>query len=359
MRISVDRTRALSEDPGSGHNRWHPDIEPIAHVQPGEEIAIEARAGDDGFITRATTSADLAGLEFGLIHILTGPILIEGAEPGDVLEVEIIDVEPDDFGWTALFPGFGFLADRFPDPYLVKWELDESHARSDDLPKIAIPAAPFAGIVGIAPSHELMASMRSREEELAARGGTVAPDLPEFALPHSARDGLRTVPPRETGGNIDIKQLVAGSKLLLTVEVPGALFSIGDLHFAQGDGETGGTGIEMAGTAIVRFGLQKQPDWRPTYPAFQAPPEPQREWFATTGISVTPSGRNESLDLNIAARAAVDEMIDYLRATHGLNPQQAAVLISVAVDLRLSEIVDVPNPLVSALLPLDVFEATS
>jgi formamidase len=208
----------------------------------------------------------------------------------------------------------------------------------------------------VAPSRDLLATMKAREQELEARGGSVAPAAPEFAIPASAAEGLRTVPPRETGGNIDVKQFTTGAKAFFTVHVPGALFSTGDFHFAQGDGETGGTAIETGGDIIVRFRVHKNPTWRPTYPAFEVPPAHDRRSFVTTGIPVDRNGRNESLDVTLAARAAVDEMIDYLGATRRLNPQQAAVLISVCVDLRVSEIVDVPNPLVSALLPLDVFE---
>jgi formamidase len=356
MRISVDRSVLLADDPAGGHNRWHPDIEPVARVQPGEVVVIETRPGDDGFMTRETTSADLVNFEFRMIHPLTGPIYVEGAEPGDVLEVEVLKYDLADFGWTALFPGFGFLSDLFPEPYLAKWEQDGAFARSAELPGIRVPAQPFAGIVGIAPSHELMATMHAREEELEARGGAVAPAAPEFAVPASAADGLRTVPPRETGGNIDVKQFTNGAKAFFTVQVPGALFSTGDFHFAQGDGETGGTAIETGGDVTVRFRVHKNPTWRPTYPAFESPPSHERRSFITSGIPVDREGRNESIDVTLAARAAVDQMIDYLGATRGLSPQQAAVLISVCVDLRVSEIVDVPNPLVAAVLPLDVFE---
>jgi formamidase len=150
---------------------------------------------------------------------------------------------------------------------------------------------------------------------------------------------------------------VAGSRLFLPVDVPGALFSVGDLHFAQGEGEVCGTGIEMAGAVTVRFGLRKQPAWRPTFPAYETPARPARASFATTGLPVDESGRNESLDLSLATRRALGEMLDWLTAERDLGREAAYVLMSVAVDLRISEVVDVPNPLVSAILPLDVFES--
>lgn len=332
------------------HNRWHPDLEPVATVAPGEEVRLETRDGLDGQLTRDSTTADVLGIDLGLGHPLTGPLHVEGAEPGDLLEVELLAYEAADFGVTAVIPGFGFLADLFPDPYLVRWEIANGIARSQELPQVAIPGDVFAGVIGVAPSHELLGEFRARERAIAARGGPVADELPERAIPPAAAGGLRTIPPRETGGNMDVRQLVAGSKLLLAVRVPGALFSIGDLHFAQGDGEVCGTGIEITGAVTVRFGLRKSPAWVPRFPAYEAPERPMRRSFATTGLPV-----ESAMDLTTATREALLELIAWLGATHGLRPEQAYVLCSVAVDLRLSEVVDVPYPLVSALIPLDIF----
>jgi formamidase len=341
--VRIDSTRA--------HNRWHPDLEPVASVAPGAEITLETRDGLDDQFTRASTHADVAHADLSLGHPLTGPIQVEGAEPGDLLEVELLAYETADFGVTPLVPGFGFLADLFPDPYLVTWEIRDGKARSDELSGVAVPGDPFAGVVGVAPSHELMERMRLREQAIAARGGIVADEAPESAIPPAAAAGIRTIPPRETGGNLDIRQLVAGSRLLLPVEVSGALFSIGDLHFAQGDGEACGTAIEVAGAVTVRLGVRKDPAWRPRFPAYETPARPGRRSFATTGIPV-----DEGMDLASATRAALLEMIGYLEATYGFARPAAFALCSAAVDLRLSEVVDVPYPLVSALLPLDVFE---
>jgi formamidase len=333
------------------HNRWHPDLEPLARVAPGDEVRLECEDGIAGQLTRTSTHADAGRLDLGLGHPLSGPVHVEGAQPGDVLEVEFLDFEPADFGVTAVIPGFGFLADLFPDPYVVKWELADGLARSAELPGVAVPEATFAGVVGVAPSHELMAAMRAREQAIARAGGAIAGEEPESAVPSEAAAGLRTIPPRETGGNLDIRQLVAGSRLLLPVSVPGALLSLGDLHFAQGDGEVCGTGIEVAGAATIRVDVRKDPAWRPRFPAYETPARPDRASFATTGIPV-----DEGMDLTAAARAALVEMIDHLEATRGFARAAAYALCSVAVDLRISEAVDVPYPLVSALLPLDVFE---
>jgi formamidase len=333
------------------HNRWHPDLEPIAEAAPGEEVRLETEDGLDGQLTRDSTHADAGRLDLGLGHPLTGPVYVGGAQPGDTLEVELLAYETADFGTTAVIPGFGYLADLFADPYLVKWEIAGGLARAAELPGVAVPEDAFAGVIGVAPSHERMEAIRRREEALAARGQPVADSMPEAALPPEAADGLRTIPPRELGGNLDVRQLVAGSRLWLPVDVPGALFSIGDLHFAQGDGEVCGTAIEVAGSVTVRFGLIEAVAGRSRFPTFETPGRPARRSFATTGIPIA-----EGMDLDAAAREALLEMIDHLERTYGFARPAAYALCSACVDLRVSEVVDVPYPVVSALLPLDVFE---
>jgi formamidase len=331
------------------HNRWHPGLRPVAAVRPGDEVTLETRDGIDGQLTRESSHDDVGRLDLGLGHPLTGPLHVEGAEPGHSLEVQLVSYETADFGTTAVIPGFGMLADLFPDPYLVKWEIRDSTARAAELPGVAVPGNPFAGVIGVAPSHERTEEFRRREEELLSAGQMVADPSPEAAIPPEAADGLRTIPPRETGGNMDVRQLVAGSKLWLPVDVPGALFSIGDLHFAQGDGEVCGTGIEIAGAVTVRFDVHTGP--APRFPTYETPSRLARHSFATTGIPV-----EAGMDLNAAARAALLEMIAHLEGRYGFERPAAYALCSVAVDLRISEVVDVPYPLVSALLPLDVFE---
>lgn len=347
-----------------GHNRWHPDVPPIARVAPGETLLVDMRDGLDGQITPETQADTFRGFEPYRDHPLTGPFYVEGAEPGDLLEVETVAIEPDGFGATAVAP-VGLLGDRFPGPYLVKWTIQDGVARSTDLPGVAIRGVPFLGVIGVAPSPERLARFAERESDLSQRGGEVPLPDPRKAVPPSgppAKAGLRTVPPRETGGNMDIKQLTVGSRLLLPVDVPGALVSVGDLHFAQGDGESCGVAIEVRGRATLRFEVRKPAEvvWRPRYPAFeftepQGPPAGRR-YFTTTGLSIDEEGRNEHLDLNLAARAAVQEMVEYLTVVRGLAPINAYILVSVAADLRVSEVVDVPNAIVSAHLPLDIFE---
>jgi formamidase len=358
IRIGINLSLALHEQPGTGHNRWHPGIPPIARLRLGEEVTLETRDGLDGQLGRTSTSIDLAGVRFGRSHPLTGPVYVEGAEPGDLLEVEILRYEVAEYGITAFVPGFGFLADVFDEPYLVVWELSvDGKARTPELPGVAIPADPFAGVIGLAPSPASMERARRREEAARAQGGIVADDDPDAAWPPEAAGGLRTIPPRETGGNMDVRQLVAGSRLLLPVEVEGALFSAGDLHFAQGDGEVCGSAIEIAGAITVRFGLRKSPRWVPRFPAFETPEMQQRASIATTGISLADDGTNVAMDVGLAARRALLELIDYLHAVRGLSREAAYILCSVAADLRIAEVVDAPNALVSAILPLDIFES--
>jgi formamidase len=369
--IRIDRSKPLRTEPRTGHNRWHPDIPPALRVDPGDTVVLETRDAFDGAVTRTTSAAELQRADLNVVHPLTGPVFVNGAEPGDLLEVHIVDIAPQAFGFTTIVPGFGFLRDFFPAPFLVKWAIEAGFATSADLPGVRIPGAPFMGVMGVAPSRELLAQLTAREDELLRRGGMVLPPSPAGAVPATepiASEALRTIPPRETGGNVDIKQLTAGTTLLLPVYVPGALFSAGDSHFAQGDGECCGTAVEMGAALTVRFELRKgvaarRGIRRPQYerqdyfldPRFAVP----RRFFATTGLSITRDGRNESENVTLAAQDALLNMIDHLVAERDYSREQAYVLTSVAVDLRISELVDVPNMVVSAFLPLDVFEESA
>jgi formamidase len=353
--IEIDRSQRLDRGAARGHNRWHPDIPPVATVEPGDTVTLEIRDSRDREITRESTHEEMLELP-PLAHPLTGPVEVVGAQPGDVLELEVLGYETDDFGWTAIFPGAGFLPDVFTEPFVVKWELANGVARSEQLPGVAVPACTHAGVIGVAPSQELFERVLARERALAERGGrTHLPDA-EYAWPPEAALGLRTYPPRENGGNIDIRDLGPGARLWLVVHVPGALLSVGDLHFAQGDGEVCIAAIETGGSATFRVSLGSPGGWRPQFPAYEAPPRPERAMFATTGIPLDDGGRQGDLDLNLATRQALLELHGWLTTTRGLGREEAYVLMSVAAELRLSEVVDAPNALVSAALPLDVFE---
>jgi formamidase len=355
--ISYDGSIPLSEQAGAGHNRWHPGLPPVARVSPGEEVTFETGDATDAQLRRDSEHADVGALELSRSHPLTGPVHIQGAEPGDVLEIELIRIEPADWGYTALIPGSGLLADLFPEPFLVVWEIDGRYARSIQLPGVAVPVDAFPGIIGVAPSLDQLDRIRRREEELSARGGDVVDSSPDTAFPPSCADGLRTIPPREFGGNIDIRQLTVGSRLLLPVSVPGALASIGDVHCAQGDGEVCGTAIEMCAAVTVRFRVESAPVWRSRFPVFRAPARRERASFAVTGLPIS-DDRNESFDLTLSARSALIQMIDWLTSTRGLSREAAYALCSAAVDLRISEVVNRPNSIVTAFIPLDIFSST-
>jgi formamidase len=364
--ITIDYRKRLAEEPEKGHNRWHEAIAPVLEAAPGEEVEIETRDAFDGQIGPQTTAEDLRRCDLNLVHPLTGPIFVTGAAPGDLLEVQILDMKPAAFAYTVEVPGFGFLRDAFPDPYIAKWTIKDGWAESADLPGVRIPDGSFVGVIGVAPSRELRERAWRREAELAQRGGMALPPEPQGAAPAAepiASEALRTIPPRENGGNLDIKQLSKGARLQLPVFVEGALFSVGDAHFAQGDGEACGTAIEMAGSILVRFSLLKGEAERRgvRYPRFARddyyfPPElaaPKR-FLATTGMSIRADGTNESENVTLSARNALLAMIDLL-VERGWSRQQAYAICSVAVDLKLSELVDVPNMVVSAFLPLDIF----
>jgi formamidase len=366
-RVSVDRSKPLADQPSVGHNRWHPDIPPIVRAEPGDRVILETLDALDGQITAQSTAADVAAVNLDVVHPLTGPVYVNGAEPGDLLEVNIVDVEPQPFAFTTQVPGFGFLRDEFPDPHIVRWQIAEGYATSDDLPGVRIPGASFPGVIGLAPGQELLQKITAREQRLAERGGVVLTPSATSAVPSDERianEALRTIPPRETGGNLDVKQLGKGVRLNLPVTAPGALFSIGDAHFAQGDGECCGTAIEMGATFHLEFRIHKgvaaQRGIRDVQFArddYYGPPElaVPRRLYATTGMSIGKDGENQSEDATLAARNALLNMIEYLGQERGYSRQQAYALASVAVDLKISELVDVPNFVVSAFLPLDIF----
>jgi len=364
--VRIDRSRTLLEEPGTGHNRWHPDIAPIVRCEPGDDVVLETRDAFDGQMGPQATLEVVGRPDLDVVHPLTGPVYVADAQPGDLLEVEILEVTPDSYGYTVQVPGFGFLRDVFPEPFIVRWQIADGWAVSDDLPGVRIPGAPFMGTIGLSPGHEALRRITAREQAALDRGGFVLPPSTGSAVPSDPRiaaEALRTIPPREQAGNVDIKQLGKGARLLIPVDTPGGLFSAGDAHFAQGDCETCGTAIEMRSTLRVRFALHKGEaaekgirDLRFRRDDYYLPPEfaAPRRFYATTGISVTKDGDNRPEDITLAARNALLNMIEHL-TERGWTRQQAYVICSVAVDLKISALVDVPNMLVSAFLPEDIF----
>ena len=300
------------------HFGWDRSVPPVATVAPGTTIEFECIDASGGQLSKASTVGDVASLDFGRVNPVTGPIFVEGAEPGDALKVTILDFVPSGFGWTASIPGFGLLADQFTEPALKIWALDPGRKGPAAFSSAArVPLKPFAGTIGLAP----------------------------------AEPGLHSVvPPRRVGGNMDIRDLAAGTVLYLPVEVAGALFSVGDTHAAQGDGEVCGTAIESPMNVVLTLDLEKGAKLET--PRFKTPGPVTRHldakgYEATTGIGP---------DLMDGARAAVSRMVDLLSARHGLSAVDAYMLSSVCADLRISEIVDQPNWVVSFYFPRIVFE---
>ena len=383
--IFIPKTGARCADDPRCHNRWHPAIAPVASAKSGDVVKFGTRDAFDHSLDRNSTSADVVALNLNLVHPLTGPLFVQGAKAGDVLAVTLLDVAPDSFGYTIIVPGFGFLRDVFPDAFIVRWELSRQGATSVDLPGVNVRLDGFMGTIGVAPGPTQTETMFQRETALGAAGGFVLPPQPLDALPaavcgpggSNADRCLRTIPPRENGGNMDVKQMQVGTTLLLPCFVDGCLLSIGDVHFAQGDGEVSGTAIEMDATVTVKVEVRKGLAAKVPQPQFEGGRQLKRlaprKFHATVGYPLKPAGvvppthaylngtkigplTNLSEDVTLAARDALLHMIDWLVDNKGLTRQQAYALASVAVDLRISNLVDTPNVAVSAILDLGVFE---
>jgi formamidase len=363
--IRIDRTKPLAAEPQVGHNRFHPDIAPAFEIGEGEEVALETRDALDGQIKPAMGASDLAGLDTGAVHPLTGPVFVKGAVPGDILEIEFTDILPQPTAFSAIMPGLGFLRDVFTEPFLVHWEIGDGWATSVQIPGVRIPGAPFMGVSGVAPSAAKLAEWTAREQRVIDAGGLALPPDAAGAVPAGpcGLAGLRTLPPRENGGNFDVKQLTKGAKLFLPVFQDGGLFSTGDGHFAQGDGEVCVTAVEMGATAVVRFKVHKGLAARRKFsapvfsrasyftdPRYAAP----ERFLGVMGMPINVAGEIEAENLTLACRNAVLNMIELLQE-RGFSREQSYVICSVAVDLRISNVVDVPNYVVSALLPEAIF----
>jgi acetamidase/formamidase len=292
------------------HFAWDNRLAPVLEVAAGDTVTVATWDASGHYYTPASTSADV-GRRTPRGHALSGPIALPAARPGDTLIVEILDVAPAAWGWTAHGPRGGLLREDFPEPYLRLWDLsDGEFARG--LPGVRIPLAPFCGVMGVA---------------LAEPGA------------HS------TVPPRRVGGNMDVRQLTAGSTLYLPIEVPGALFSVGDAHAAQGDGEVCITAIEMDSVTRLRFGVSHTSI---AEPQLHLPGSPTRLGGAYHGCTA------HAPDLFDAARNATRYLVDWLGRELRLSPADAYALASVTAELRISQIVDAPNWTVTAFFPLTV-----
>jgi len=298
---------------------WDRTHEPLLVVPSGAEIVVDAAECSNGQVGPDSTAEAIATIDFAQVDPIAGPVFVEGARPGDALQVDILDLELGSYGWSANYPGSGLLPEDFPDPWLYVWDI--SGPRAPYLGGISVPLEPMVGIVGCTP---------------AAPG------------PHSS------IPPLRTGGNLDIKHIGIGSTIYLPVEVEGAGLGMGDAHAAQGDGEVGGSGIEAPMRITARVTVRRdldieQPEYEVRRPLERASAA-AAGYYVTTGVGP---------DLFEASKTAVRRMIVRLERTRGLTPIEAYELCSVALDLKISEIVDYPNFVVSAFLPNDLFDGAT
>jgi len=362
----------LAEQRHLGHNRWHPDIPPLIEVGLGDELILESGGYDDYQLRDVDDDQDIHGFDLTRTHPLTGPVKVDGVEAGDLLVVDILDVQPlSGIGYSNILPGMGGpLASSFPDGYKTVWDLHGLFATSRQIPGVEIPAISHPGIIGVAPSHDLLRTWNEREDPLIAEGlaapradardTAVLRDLQGDEWARVAETAARTIPPRENGGNMDIKNLSRGSRVYFPVFVDGALFSSGDFHFAEGDGEITWNAIEMDGVGWYRFDVIK--DGMARYgvrtPMFRpSPVDPQfgTRYLSFTGLS---AGGTEQryLDTTMAVTQVVEQAIEYL-GKFGYTPEQAYTIISVApCEMHVGGVVDIPNAAVVLKIPLDIFD---
>ena len=385
----LDSAKPFPDQETVGHNRWHPDIPAIQTVQPGDTFRVDCREWFDGDIHNDDSADDIRDAPLNKVHALSGPFRIEGAKPGDLLIVDILDVGPipqeegplagQGWGYTGIFAkknGGSFLTDQFPDAYKAVWDFTGQTATSRHIPGVSFTGIIHPGLMGTAPSHELLGKWNQREAALIATDPERVPPLalppePDHAILGSltgadfdrvAGEGARTAPPRENGGNQDIKNLSKGTRVFYPVYVDGANFSVGDLHFSQGDGEiTFCGGIEMGGfidfhVDVIKDGMAK---YGVTENAIFMPGnvEPQySQWLAFSGTSVTLEGEQRYLDSQLAYQRACLHAIDYL-TTFGWSPEQAYLLLGAApIEGRFSGVVDIPNACATVYLPTEIFD---
>jgi acetamidase/formamidase len=296
---------------------WDNAATPVLEVESGATVELECADASGGQLGAASTAADVAGLDFARVNPISGPVFVKGARPGDVIAVEILDLRPHDWGWTAIIPGFGALAEEFPEPWINVSAVDPAAGRVRFTDGVTLPFEPFPGTIGVAPPEEGQHSV---------------------------------VPPRRWGGNMDVKHLRTGTTLLLPVGVDGALFSVGDTHAAMGDGEVCGTAVETAMDIAVRLTVRR--DVTTHFPQFVVPAghlarTESSSYHVCTGVGP---------DLMEAARDAIRATIAHIVERYGRTREEAYAIASVAADLRIHEIVDVPNWVVGAFLPEAIFE---
>lgn len=378
--ISIDLNKKVTEQVLPLHNRWHPDIPAVITVEPNAHFRVECIDWTGGQIKNNDNASDIKNVDLNQVHYLSGPIAIKGAQPGDLLVVDILDIgalPQSPWGFTGIFDkqnGGGFLTDFYPHAAKAIWDFDGIYATSRHIHDVRIAGLIHSGLIGVAPSHELLKTWNDREQALINTDPHRVPPLalaPELqgalcgqltgSAHHAAGStGARTVPPRENGGNCDIKNLTRGSRAFFPVYVDGANLSMGDIHFSQGDGEISFCGgIEMSGwielrVNIIKNGMQL---YGITNPIFHTSPlEPHYSSYMTfEGISVDEHGKQYYLDAHIAYRRAALNAIEYLKK-FGYTGEQAYMLLStIPVEGRLNGVVDIPNACATIAIPTEVF----
>ena len=383
--VEITKKGAHCEQDPNCFNRYHPNIKPVARAKPGDMLVVHTRDALDSNLNINSQPKDVTAIDLNLVHPMTGPVYIEGAKRGDVLAVTLVDIKPDEYGYTTIVPGFGFLADKYTEPFVANWKLNRMEAVSDQVPGVRIPMNGFMGSVGVLPGEPEVHKWLEREAQLAKAGGVALPPEPtgarppEICGPKGSDKGhcLRTIPPRENGGNMDVKQMVVGTTLLLPCFIDGCGFFIGDVHYAQGDGEVAGTAIEMGATVTVKTEIRPGMASIVRQPMFEGGSqlkklEPDR-FHAVVGYPFKEAGEvppqwsylgsekikpltQLSNDVTMAARNSLLNMIEWLQTEKGLTKEQAYVVTSVACDLRISNVVDVPNYAVTTICPLEIFD---
>ena len=379
--IKIDVTAPADEQDGVIHNRWHPDIPMVQMVKPGDEFRVECLDWTGGQIKNDDCADDIRDVDLTQVHYLSGPIGVEGAEPGDLMVVDILDVgvlRESEWGFTGLFAkenGGGFLTEHYPEANKACWDFHGIYASSRHIPGVEFAGIMHPGLIGCLPSKELLDEWNEREGGLVATDPERVPPL--AALPYAetavmgrmspdaaadaAKEAARTVPPREHGGNCDIKNLSRGSRVFFPVYVKDGGLSMGDIHFSQGDGEITFCGaIEMAGYLDIRVGLVKggMKKYNVKNPIFQpSPMEPRySNYLIFEGISVDEDGGQHYLDAHVAYRQACLNAIEHLKL-HGYTGEQAyAILGTAPVEGHISGIVDIPNACATLWLPTEIFE---
>ncbi|MEP9378171.1 formamidase [Aquabacter sp. CN5-332] len=380
--FKADLSRAPEQAKIKTHNRWHPDIPMVEMFRPGDEFRVECFDWTGGQITNNDSANDVRDVDLTRVHYLSGPFGVEGAEPGDILVVDLLDVgalPESPWGFTGIFArenGGGFLVDHFPKARKAIWDFHGIYCTSRHVPNVRWAGIIHPGLIGTLPSRELLERCNKREAELIATDPNRVPPLavPPYAdtalmgqmtdkkAQDAAKEAWRTVPPREHGGNCDIKNLSRGSRVYFPVYVKGAGLSMGDIHWSQGDGEITFCGaIEMAGFLdigidLIKDGVNK---YGLVNPIFQPSPiEPHfSEYLVFEGISVDEkSGKQFYLDAHVAYRRACLNAIEYLKK-FGYSGEQAYVLLGTApVEGRISGIVDIPNACCTLAIPTEIFD---